>query len=98
MIFNAYRRMLKIRRLQPAFHPNAPCEILELGQRVFGIRRSTREQCICALTNMTGESVVVDLAECADGGRASAKDLLTGSSTALSAVSLSPYQNCWLQL
>ena len=98
MIFNTYRRMLEIRRLQPAFHPNAPCEILELGQCVFGVRRSTSEQCICALTNMTGESVVVDLSECADGDGVSAKDLLTGSSAALSAVPLSPYQNCWLQL
>ena len=54
-------RRLRIRALQPAFHPNATQFTLRLDDRVFGIWRQSldRSQSIFALHNVSGEEVVV---------------------------------------
>ncbi|RKO61435.1 hypothetical protein Cdeb_01384 [Caldibacillus debilis GB1] len=47
-IFHGLKRMMDIRRKQPAFSPYAPQKILELGDHVFALKRENEH---------TGESV-----------------------------------------
>ncbi|MCD6116685.1 sugar phosphorylase, partial [bacterium] len=39
-IFHSYIKMLSVRGMQPAFHPNSECEILDLNTRIFSVKRS----------------------------------------------------------
>jgi glycosidase len=54
-VFRAYRRLLALRRAQPAFHPDAPQRVLALPAGVFGLERRARDgaQRILALFNFT---------------------------------------------
>jgi sucrose phosphorylase len=54
-VFRRYRRLLQIRRSQPAFHPEAPQRLLTTTAGVFGLERSAIDgsQCIIALFNFT---------------------------------------------
>jgi sucrose phosphorylase len=40
-VFNAYHRLLEVRRDEPAFHPNGSQAVLALHPSIFAIRRST---------------------------------------------------------
>ncbi|WP_298036210.1 sugar phosphorylase [uncultured Desulfuromonas sp.] len=55
LVFHELRRLLAIRRQQPAFHPDAGQEILALGDAFFGVRRlsASSEQEILAISNLT---------------------------------------------
>jgi sucrose phosphorylase len=54
-VFDAYRRLLATRRAQPAFHPEAPQHVLNLGTAVFGLMREAFDggQRILALFNLS---------------------------------------------
>ena len=54
-VFRLYKRLLQIRRRQPAFHPDADQHILPLPDGVFGLVRSATDggQQILALFNFT---------------------------------------------
>lgn len=54
-VFEAYGRLLRLRRRYKAFHPNAAQEILELPNGLFGIKRVScdGEQCIIGLFNFS---------------------------------------------
>ncbi len=56
-IFNALKKQIAIRKKQKAFHPNAHQEIIDLGNKLFAmIRTSTDEkQTILCITNVTSE-------------------------------------------
>ena len=55
--------MLKIRKKQPAFHPNATQYTLDLGSKVYGLWRQSKDkrQSIFSLTNVTSESVELNI-------------------------------------
>jgi sucrose phosphorylase len=61
-VFRVYRRLLQIRRRQPAFHPDAPQRVLDLGNKVFGLERNALDdsQCIVALFNFTDRFQTLD--------------------------------------
>jgi sucrose phosphorylase len=64
-VFLGYKKLLKIRRNQPAFHPGAPQRVLESNQHVFTILRSDlvqKTQILC-LVNVSPEDqeVMIDL-------------------------------------
>lgn len=42
--FESMRKLLEIRRRQPAFHPNVMQFTLQLGDRVFGFWRQSLDQ------------------------------------------------------
>ena len=86
--------MIQTRTRQPAFHPNAAFEILDLGPQVFGIRRSSSGQTLWAVTNITDRPARVDLTVA--GARGSLKDLITATAMDASALELGPYQFVWL--
>ncbi|MBA2450749.1 MAG: DUF3459 domain-containing protein [Chloroflexi bacterium] len=94
-VFARYAHLLTTRRAQPAFHPNAPQEMLALGPAVFALRRGPRNgQTILALHNISGEAHPVDLAALGDEHRV---DLLSDRRVEPSrALELQPYEVVWL--
>ena len=93
-IFYPYLDLIKVRRAQKAFHPNADFEILEIDPKVFAIKRYCEDQTIYALTNISPDSVTGSLPlTTADG---MLKDLISGEDCAPNSFSLKPYQYAWL--
>jgi sucrose phosphorylase len=93
-VFGPYTRMIRTRTRQPAFHPNADFEILDLGPRVFGIKRWADAQTLWAVTNITPQQVGIDLT--ASGAAGNKKDLISGAAVEASSIALRPYQFMWL--
>ena len=93
-IFYDYIKMIKTRKRQSAFHPNADFEILKIDPKAFVIARSAGDQIIYAVTNISSKQIVVSLS----GTRAPLwmKDLITGVRFRTDALKLNPYQFLWL--
>ena len=96
-VFARYVGLLAARRAEPAFHPQAPQEVLSVGAAIFGLRRGPREgRTILALHNLSGTAQTVDLTVL--GGASAYVDILSGRSVeARDALSLGPYEMLWLQ-
>jgi sucrose phosphorylase len=94
-VFFPYLNLIKTRKKQSAFHPNAGFEILELDSKVFGIKRYNKNQTIYALTNISSKTVSVSLAETISTDQAT--DLITGETVITAAFDLNPYQYMWLE-
>ncbi len=93
-IFNGYVDLIRLRRRQPAFHPNAAFEILDLGPRLFAVKRSCAQQTLYALTNISDRRLTAALPAPPPGGRL--YDLATGRAVDAAALELEPYQYLWL--
>jgi sucrose phosphorylase len=93
-VFQGYRHLLKVRRKQPAFSPDAGARVLRLGRALFGLERRCERQRILALTNVTGEPQSASLADEAPGD--TLIDLLSGGEFGAKRVALLPYQTLWL--
>jgi sucrose phosphorylase len=93
-IFFSYIDLIKIRKKQQAFHPNADFEILEIDPKVFAIKRYCQEQTIYALTNISSQDLSVSLS----GNEVAAQmtDLITGEQIDTDSITLKPYQYMWL--
>jgi sucrose phosphorylase len=93
-VFYPYLNLIKVRKRQKAFHPNAAFEILRLDHRVFAIKRFTEDQTIYALANISAEQAALSL----PGSWAADQmtDLLTGSRIKPDSFVLKPYQCVWL--
>lgn len=92
-VFGGYKRLLQVRRAQPAFHPLAGQEILDLGEQVFGLTRTSRDgrQQVHCLVNVTGEVQTVPRSGLP------AKELITGRMYDLThGLRLEPFQSVWL--
>ncbi len=100
-VFRELRHRLGIRRRQPAFHPDAPMQVIDLGPDLFAFSRTSLDgaQRIVALHNFTREvhPVAFDLPALACIPRG-AMDLLSGEEmgSERGGVSLYPYQCVWL--
>jgi glucosylglycerate phosphorylase len=99
-VFARYGALLRARRAQPAFHPNAPGRPLALDPRVLAVLRGPRGgQSILALHNVSAEPVALDLAGAARPGDegAALADVLGGpAATPGAPFSLPPYGVAWL--
>jgi len=93
-IFHPYINMIKVRKEQPAFHPNAGFEILSIDPKIFIIARYGKDQTIYALTNISSSQVSCTLK--GDSVPLKMKDLLTGESHSVDSLRLNPYQFIWL--
>jgi sucrose phosphorylase len=93
-VFHPYLNMIKVRKAQPAFHPNAGFEILSLDPKIFAIARYSKDQSIYALTNISASKVSCKLK--GGGVPHRMKDLLTGESLSVDTLRLNPYQFVWL--
>jgi sucrose phosphorylase len=91
MVHGPYVQLLRIRRANPAFHPRAPANVLDLHPGVFAIERSTidDEQRIVALHNVSPETATMKL----PGG--AWRDLITGERV-VGEMRLASYRVAWL--
>jgi sucrose phosphorylase len=93
-IFYPYLDLIKVRRSQKAFHPNANFEILEIDPQVFAIKRYCEDQTIYALTNISSTETTVSLAGIKISDRMT--DLITADKIDSKSLTLKPYQYTWL--
>ncbi|GAG67736.1 unnamed protein product [marine sediment metagenome] len=85
-IFYSYIDLIKIRKKQQAFHPNADFKILEIDPKVFAIKRYCKEQTIYALTNISSKDLSVSLS--GNDVAAQMTDLITGDGSTTMAVTI----------
>lgn len=91
-VFGEMLHMLRIRRDQPAFHPDTPQQVLDLPESCFGVRRESRPggQCIDVVANLTDLPQQVHI----DG--VSGEDLLAGEGIREGLIELAPWQVRWI--
>ncbi len=94
-VFQAYRKMIRIRLHQPAFHPGADMRVYHLDDRVLTIHRFCQDQTLYALTNLSAERLTIAL-PIAEKDLV-LTDLLSGGRFMAEAVSMSPYEVLWLE-
>ena len=94
MIFYNYIKMIKTRKRQSAFHPNADFEILEIDPKAFVIARYAKDQIIYAVTNISSKRIVISLS--GTGAPLWMKDLITRVNFCTDVLKLNPYQFLWL--
>ena len=93
-VFFPYLDIIKIRKRQSAFHPNAGFEILQIDPAVFAIKRTGEDQTIYALTNISSKVVQASLS--GTGSKTEATDLISGEQVNTGSFNLNPYQYVWL--
>ncbi len=98
-VFPEYARRLRIRRGIRAFHPDAPQRVLEMPAGIFALERVSVDgaQRVCAIHNITGSPVTLDIAPLGteatrwfDALHQTVPDIEAG------ALRLRPYQSVWL--
>ena len=98
-VFHESVRRLQIRRGIKAFHPDAPQQILELPDGLFGLQRTSLDamQRILALHNLTSQSKTIDLAALC-GQTGNFVDLLQPEPADIEqgVLQLRPFKTVWL--
>lgn len=94
-IFNSYCRMIRVRRRQPAFSPDAAATVLDLHPKVFAVSRECTEQTVLALTNLSDSDLTVALPDVTHSGRWT--DLINGTGFPVGPIRLPAYGFCWIQ-
>ena len=99
-VFHQLKRLIAIRRKQPALHPNATQFTLHLGLKIFGFWRQSmrRDQSIFCIHNITDEVQQVALADINLIGTDHWRDLISGLEIddLSGSLTLKPYQAVWL--
>lgn len=98
--FQELKRLITIRRKQPAFHPSATQFTLHLGLQLFGFWRQSmrRDQSIFCIHNISNEVQQVALSDINLIGTDQWQDLISGLTLAdlSGSITLKPYQSVWL--
>lgn len=99
-VFTRLKKLIDLRRVQPAFHPNATQFTLHLGLKIFGFWRQSmrRDQSIFCIHNITDEMQQVSLADINLIGTDHWRDLISGATIddLSGSLTLKPYQCMWL--
>ena len=102
-IFSWYSRTLRMRAGCPAFHPEAPQEILNFGSDLFAVRRDSTDgglSVICLFNFTSEDSKISDMSLLSSlFPEGKARDLISGGEIAWGkkdALTLRPYQAVWL--
>jgi len=103
-IFDGYRRLLRVRRGHPAFHPAGDQRVLNLHDAVFAVQRTapTKDETVLCLVNVSDRPQRVPIAAAAlDGSMPPVwRDLVGGNSyragQAHLEIALAAYQVAWL--
>jgi sucrose phosphorylase len=99
-VFNRLKHIIKIRRSQAAFHPNATQFTLHLGDQLFGFWRQSinRNQSIFSVSNISNQPVDLSLTDINLIDTEDWFDLISGQQLpALDEVlCLAPYQTVWI--
>jgi sucrose phosphorylase len=90
--------LISIRKIQPAFHPNATQFTLNLGEKIFALWRQcqNRKQSIFVLCNITSQKQPVDLNEINLIFNKNWIDLISNKKIESKKISLKPYQTMWI--
>ncbi|MDO6569130.1 sugar phosphorylase [Alteromonas sp. 1_MG-2023] len=93
-------QLIRIRKAQPAFHPNATQFTLQLNESIFGYWRQSldRKQSIFCISNVSDEEQTILLSDINLIGTDNWIDLVTRQQIALSDafLQLKPYQVLWI--
>ena len=99
-IFLQLKKLMLIRKKQPAFHPNAVQFTLHLGSNLYGIWRQSldKKQSIFCISNLTDEVVNLSLLDLNLIGFDHWRDIITEIEIddITSEIELRPYQTMWL--
>ncbi|MAH26839.1 MAG: alpha-amylase [Opitutae bacterium] len=102
-IFSWYSRTLRMRAGCPAFHPEAPQEILNFGSDLFAVRRDSTDgglSVICLFNFTSVDTKVSDMSLLSSlFPESKARDLISGGEidwVKKDALTLRPYQAVWL--
>ena len=104
-IFDQYRKLLKIRTHQPAFHPRGGQRVVRVSDEVFVLERESvdRSSAVLVLVNVTEKSLPITLnlqGICLDQA-IGVEDLISGERLKTNGVQLfvdlKPYQALWLK-
>ncbi|MCD6115715.1 hypothetical protein J7K93_01760, partial [bacterium] len=94
-IFHSYIKMLSVRGMQPAFHPNSECEILDLNTRIFSVKRSCESQIIYTFTNVSEHSVSFTIP--GESGHSILHSLFDNTEYSGNSIILKPFEICWIE-
>ena len=90
--------MIEARIGEPLFSPQADQDMLDLGEKVVAIERSSGGRRLVALTNVTKEDVELGGGKLAKKlGKDKARDLITGREVKLEGLKLGGYEVLWLK-
>lgn len=104
-VYNQLKQLLKIRRRQSAFHPNATQFTLHLGDQLFGFWRQSldRQQSIFCISNISDQVQTLSFAAINLIDNEQWHDLITGQPCALEThdsggqgMHMQPYQTVWI--
>jgi len=90
------KRLLTVRARQPAFHPDAAQEIIDLGPSLFAVQRTCKEQTLLAVHNVSAKSVKVpghSLPEARVRRNVASGTEISGAQRA---ISIAPYEIAWI--
>jgi sucrose phosphorylase len=100
MVHLLLQAIIRQRRIQPAFHPNATQFTLHLGDSIFGFWRQSmdREQSIFCISNITTEEQSLLLSDINLIDNENWFDILTRETCGdqNSSLQLQPYQTLWI--
>lgn len=100
-VFYPYLDILAERRKHPAFHPDGKQDVLELGNKLFAVERTSPDdkEIIAAVSNITDKEVTISSSKIF-GKHASAEDALDSGKkfNSKEKISFAPYQTRWLKL
>lgn len=100
LIYQKLTSLIKLRMVQPAFHPNATQYTLQLGDALFGFWRQSvdRRQSIFCIFNVTDQLQTLRIADLNLVATDDWHDLISGNAidSWQSDIQLSPYQCLWL--
>jgi sucrose phosphorylase len=100
-LFEELKRRVKIRRAQRAFHPQASQSLVDLGDEVFGLLRTSEDgfRKILCITNICSRLVKLDVEKIPVSFRRTLTDLLTNVQIDLdNGLQLDPYGTYWLSI
>ncbi|RJS92865.1 sugar phosphorylase [Salinisphaera sp. Q1T1-3] len=95
-VLRRLKRLLVVRARQPAFHPDAPQSIVDLGPSLFAVQRHCDGQTLLALHNLTDRPVKVPghvLPEARVRKNVAAATEISGAQRS---ISLAPYEVAWI--
>ena len=99
-VLNRLSKLIRVRKAQPAFHPNATQFTLQLGNQIFGYWRQSldRKQSVFCISNISDEEQSVLLSDINLIGTDNWIDLITRQEIALSSsfLQMKPYQTLWI--
>ena len=99
-VFSELRRMIKIRRQQSAFHPDARQDIVRINSDLFIVKRTSvdNSQTLYALSNVTERILQLPLASLGflPGGMFNILSHDEADSALAEVLTLTPYQTVWL--